>query len=213
IPLAERCGGVQNSPKPEKVDKRRTIARASWGTGTMAVLVRTRGTHNGQWVFPLANGCLLGRHATCDVSDIFKDVRGVSRHHAQSERAGDEYFIEDGGSRNGTLVNGKRLAGRRGLRSGDRIDICRIELTFYDDAVGPEPTRSDGTETVVTVEEAEARSIASVPVAPPGPPAQLARCSEEKLRALASMLKRLGNSLDTDATLQELLAGLFAIFR
>jgi serine phosphatase RsbU (regulator of sigma subunit) len=179
----------------------------------MAMLVRVRGTHNGQWVFPLGNRCLLGRDPACDLSDLFAEDRNVSRYHAQIERAGDQYVIEDRGSRNGTLVNGKRLAGRRLLCSGDRIGICNVELTYYEDAFASEPDPGDGTATVVTVEEAEAVSIASVPIAPPGPPAPLARYSEEKLRALAFMLKRLGSSLDSAATLHELLTGLFAIFR
>src|SRR5581483_9979703 len=100
---------------------------------SMAVLVRTRGTHNGEWVFPLGDRCLLGRHRDCDISDLFTDVAGVSRIHAQIERAGDQYHIEDRGSRNGTFVNGERLTSKRALASGDRIGIRDIELTFYKD--------------------------------------------------------------------------------
>jgi serine phosphatase RsbU (regulator of sigma subunit) len=175
----------------------------------MAMLVRTRGTHSGHWLFPLGQRCLLGRDPTCDLSDIFKDVRGISRHHAQIERAGDQYVIEDRGSRNGTLVNGRRLTGRHTLHNGDRIGLCNIELVFYEDSLPGEPLGSDSN---LTVEEVDAQSLASVPVAPPEPAAPPGQHSEKKLRALASMLKSLGRSLDTASTLQELLAGLFAIF-
>jgi phosphoserine phosphatase RsbU/P len=175
----------------------------------MAMLVRTRGTHSGHWLFPLGTRCLLGRDPTCDLSDIFKDVRGISRHHAQIDRAGDQYVIEDRGSRNGTLVNGQRLTGRHTLQSGDRIGLCDIELVFYEDTPAGEPAGADSS---LTVEEVDAQSLASVPVAPPEPSVPRGRPSEEKLRALASMLKSLGRSLDAASTLQELQAGLFAIF-
>ena len=131
----------------------------------------------------------------------------------RSSALGDQYVIEDRGSRNGTRLNGQLLTGRRSLRSGDRIGICDIELTFHEDTPASEPDQRAGLQTEVTVEEAEAKSIASVPVPTPGPAPPLARCSEERLRALVAMLKRLGSSLDIAATLEELLAGLFAIFR
>jgi serine phosphatase RsbU (regulator of sigma subunit) len=176
----------------------------------MAMLVRTRGTHNGHWVFPLGKRCLLGRDATCEVADIFKDQRGVSRQHARIEREGDQYVLEDQDSRNGTQVNGQKLTGRHLLKSGDRIGICNIELVFYEEAATGDSVSEDSN---LTVEEADAESLASVPVGPPEPVAPRGHYSQEKLRALAGMLKKLGSSLDTTATLHELLTGLFAIFR
>jgi serine phosphatase RsbU (regulator of sigma subunit) len=176
----------------------------------MAMLVRTRGTHNGHWVFPLGRRCLLGRDATCEVAEIFKDLRGVSRLHARIEREGDRYVLEDQNSRNGTQINGRRLTGRYTLCNGDRIGISNIELVFYEDTPAGEPASPDSN---LTLEEVDAQSLASVPVAPPEPVAPRGHYSPERLRALAAMLKKLGSSLDTAATLHELLAGLLAIFR
>jgi sigma-B regulation protein RsbU (phosphoserine phosphatase) len=175
----------------------------------MAVLVRIQETHNGPWVFPLGNRCLLGRSPECDLSELFADVNGVSRLHAQIERAGDQYFIEDRGSRNGTLVNGKRVTGKTPLASGERISICNIELTFYEDAAAAE---AQAMGVVLDDEGSERRSLASVPVAPPKSSVPVGYTGE-KMRALVQMLKRLGGSLDVTATLHELLSGLFAIFR
>ena len=46
----------------------------------------------------------------------------VSRVHAQLEPVGGDWaLIDDGLSRNGTFVNGERIAGRRRLRDGDRL--------------------------------------------------------------------------------------------
>jgi serine phosphatase RsbU (regulator of sigma subunit) len=178
----------------------------------MAVLVRTRGTLNGKWVFSLKDHTVLGRHPDCDVFDLFKDVTGVSRHHAEIRRDGDRYVIEDRGSRNGTLLNGRRLVGTVPLRDGDLIEICKIELTFCAEDSSLEPRGQTLDVALIAEPAAQPRSLSRRAVAAPAPPAGLAGYSSEKLRALAHMLKQLGRSLDIDQTLRELLTGLFAIF-
>jgi hypothetical protein len=55
----------------------------------------------------------------------------VSRLHAVLAQVGDEWTIADEGlSRNGSFVNGRRLRGRRRLRDGDAITIGRTLLVF-----------------------------------------------------------------------------------
>lgn len=182
----------------------------------MAVLVRTQGTHQGKWVYPLGERCVLGRHAECDINDIFAEQAGVSRFHAVIEFDGRQYAVEDKGSLNGTLLNGKRLSGRAPLRSGDRLMIGGVELTFQNEE--PVRTPSDSASSVVLqgisfTEPAGAPTpLSSRAVAAPGVAAPLTGYSGEKLRALVSMLKRLGRSLEINATLSELLHGLFGIF-
>jgi predicted component of type VI protein secretion system len=57
----------------------------------------------------------------------------VSRVHAVIEWVGGNWTISDDGlSRNGTFVNGERLAGRRRLEAGDGIRIGASLLTFHD---------------------------------------------------------------------------------
>jgi DNA-binding response OmpR family regulator len=64
-------------------------------------------------------------------NDIVVDDRWVSRHHARLRREGDQYTIEDLGSKNGTLVNGRRIAGPTLLSDGDEIQVSPlIPLTF-----------------------------------------------------------------------------------
>jgi serine phosphatase RsbU (regulator of sigma subunit) len=182
----------------------------------MAVLVRTQGSHQGKWVYPVGQRCLLGRHAECDIHDIFADQTGVSRFHAVIEFAGGQYSIEDKGSLNGTLLNGKRVSGRAPLRSGDRLVIGGVELTFQVER--PAPSTADPSSSVVLsgisfTEPAGAPTpLSSRAVAAPGVAAPLTGYTAEKMRALVSMLKRLGRSLEINATLQELLHGLFGIF-
>ena len=57
-----------------------------------------------------------------------RDVR-ASRHHARIERAGDDYEVVDGGSQNGTSVNGS-FVDRRVLRKGDLIEVGGVRLFF-----------------------------------------------------------------------------------
>ena len=181
----------------------------------MAVLVRTQGTHQGKWVYPVGQRCVLGRHSECDVSDIFQENSGVSRFHAHLEFDGGRYYVEDRGSRNGTFLNGERLAARTPLRNGDRITIAGVELMFNEEsnAEAGGSSSSDAAQRVsFTDGSATGEPISSVSVPNAGTPATSAGYSEEKLHALAKMLQRLGRSLDVNETLGELLAGLFAIF-
>ena len=53
-------------------------------------------------------------------SDVKIDNAGVSAHHAKIIRQGDDFIIEDIGSRNGIYVNGKRVA-RQSLSDGDEV--------------------------------------------------------------------------------------------
>ena len=55
----------------------------------------------------------------------------VSRLHAVLARVGDEWtLVDEGLSRNGSFVNGRRLRGQRRLRDGDAITIGRTLLVF-----------------------------------------------------------------------------------
>ena len=59
--------------------------------------------------------------------------RWVSRHHAQIQREGTRYVIEDLDSKNGLFVNGERVSGPVRLQDGDQIAIApRRILTFVD---------------------------------------------------------------------------------
>ncbi|GMV12466.1 MAG: diguanylate cyclase [Polyangiaceae bacterium] len=56
-------------------------------------------------------------------NDVVLDDDAVSRRHAQVERRGEEWFIVDVGSRNGTLHNEGELAREAALTHGDRIKV------------------------------------------------------------------------------------------
>jgi pSer/pThr/pTyr-binding forkhead associated (FHA) protein len=77
-------------------------------------------------IIEVRDGARLGRSAN---SEVVLDDSTVSKHHAQVRFEG-HAWIEDLGSTNGTLVNGKRVAGPTALRRGDRIALGTAKLVF-----------------------------------------------------------------------------------
>ena len=71
----------------------------------------------------------LGRSAGCDVQLDWDEA--VSRVHAQLEPVGRDWtLVDDGLSRNGTYLNGERLAGRRRLRDGDTFVLGGTSFVY-----------------------------------------------------------------------------------
>jgi len=80
--------------------------------------------------FPLGRlRITLGRSARNDlcIPDPF-----ASRVHAEVRREGEEYFLQDLGSANGTLYNGGTVEGTVPLTAGGRIQIGETEIVFDD---------------------------------------------------------------------------------
>ena len=80
--------------------------------------------------FPLGRlRITIGRSARNDlcIPDPF-----ASRVHAEVRREGDEYFLQDLGSANGTLYNGDSVEGTVPLQAGGRIQIGETEIVFDD---------------------------------------------------------------------------------
>ncbi|HLB61566.1 MAG TPA: FHA domain-containing protein [Actinomycetota bacterium] len=63
-------------------------------------------------------------------SDVFLDDVTVSRKHAEIVRRGQEFFVRDVGSLNGTYVNRERVEETK-LAAGDEIQIGRFRLAFF----------------------------------------------------------------------------------
>jgi len=113
----------------------------------------------------------IGRAATADVTLV--DAL-VSRVHARLERvAGTWTVVDDGLSRNGTWLNGRRLDGRHALHDGDQIRVGRTVLVLHhpdDDGPSTEvaealPSRATLTAAQLAVVEALCRPYASDGVA------------------------------------------------
>ena len=72
--------------------------------------------------FGVRDPVIVGRALECDLAILTPDI---SRQHARLEVIDNQFFVEDLGSANGTVLNGKVTAGQQRLRHDD-------ELRFHD---------------------------------------------------------------------------------
>jgi sigma-B regulation protein RsbU (phosphoserine phosphatase) len=70
----------------------------------------------------------LGRSSITEL--CYPDDSGLSRQHLAFEKQGDEWVIKDLGSKNGTLLNGVRIASAQILKPGDRVTAGHLILIF-----------------------------------------------------------------------------------
>jgi pSer/pThr/pTyr-binding forkhead associated (FHA) protein len=76
--------------------------------------------HEGE-VYSLGEEITVGRGGGCGI--VLPDDHFVSTVHARLFRRGDDVYVEDLGSRNGTVVNGEPVAAPTRLRRGDRVQF------------------------------------------------------------------------------------------
>lgn len=169
-------------------------------------------------VLPLrGESTILGRHPDCDV---VLESGAVSRQHARVVHLGDNYYVEDLHSRNGTLVNGQPVLQRRLLSENDTLGICDVVLVFH---LGPprlevpsaeEADDPHATATLVDDERPPSNStVMSKMDVSSGPSSlQLQVNPEAKLKALLEIGQNLGKALGLNEVLPKLLDSLFSIF-
>jgi pSer/pThr/pTyr-binding forkhead associated (FHA) protein len=130
LPAAQTTKQTTKAPGPDKANPRpqaagssRKARRAPQQLVVISADKSVEGTHR------LADELTIGRAMGCAVS--LPSDNFVSQVHARVFRKGDEYWVEDLGSTNGTLVNGRRLTAPAVLRRGDRLQVGRhvLELT------------------------------------------------------------------------------------
>jgi serine phosphatase RsbU (regulator of sigma subunit) len=110
----------------------------------------------------------VGRARGCDV---FLPDQWLSRQHAEIRRRNGEYYVADLESKNGTLLNGERVADERRLRHGDVIALGEHHLTFsaVDEPDHEEEPEPEGTRVF------SARDLSDVKTRPTIDPEELAR--------------------------------------
>jgi len=105
---------------------------------------------------------VIGRRATNDLVIDWDDR--VSRAHAELERLGDEWAVQDDGlSRNGTFLNDERVSGRRRMRDNDHLRVGHTVLVFRSPTLGAsEPTRAPDGPAAVHVSPTQRRVLAAL---------------------------------------------------
>ena len=115
------------------------LDRHSWPDADPKTLVQNVGTAPAQglkcwlvdkeYVYPLRLGLnTIGRSPENDV--VIDDSYVSRRHCAILVHAGNGYELHDIASKNGTYINGSRLAGPTKLNPGDEIRMCDRQLVF-----------------------------------------------------------------------------------
>jgi len=106
--------------------KAQPLAASTPGAGREAELTMEAGPDAGHSHRAGDKALRLGRSPDNDI--ILRDP-ATSGHHARVERRGDQFWIVDLGSTNGTLVNGEPIQEKE-LSNGDRITIGQNAVNF-----------------------------------------------------------------------------------
>ncbi|MEP6920562.1 MAG: SpoIIE family protein phosphatase [bacterium] len=168
--------------------------------------------------FPLGRlRITLGRSARNDlcVPDPF-----ASRVHAEVRREGDEYFLQDLGSANGTLYNGLTVEGSVPLTAGGRIQIGETEIVFDDGTYNSSMGATMITDNSSSLPEATIalasgdRTTSGLLEAIEGArtkPEEIVKASSAKQGDLLALISKVGITLLASVTLNETLEQIVAL--
>jgi phosphoserine phosphatase RsbU/P len=168
--------------------------------------------------FPLGRlRITIGRSARNDlcIPDPF-----ASRVHAEVRKEGDEYFLQDLGSANGTLYNGAAASGSIALAPGDRIQIGETEIIFEDRSALMGATMiTDNTsqpemEATIALNSADRTTsglLEAIEGARTQPDPERPRQRLDKQSDLLALISKVGVTLLASATLQETLRQIAAL--
>lgn len=165
---------------------------------------------------------VLGRHPACTIQ---LPHNAVSRRHAMIIREGEEYFIEDLNSGNGTFVNGKRVTTRVRLRHRDRIKLGPLLLRFESDGESSLRTPASGLSVIDAVESAprpggltetdldvDIETETQSTIMSVSSSFVLEVQPEVKLKAVLEITRSLAGTMELQSLLPKILDTLFAIF-
>jgi adenylate cyclase len=98
---------------------------------------------------PLGPSFSIGRSSTCDL--MLQDSKVSRKHVVINRQAGDEFWLSDLGSANGTYVNQLRVSQPTRLRPGDEIRIGLFQLIFrrLADEPAAEPAQVTTQQTII----------------------------------------------------------------
>ncbi|HEV2968987.1 MAG TPA: SpoIIE family protein phosphatase [Pirellulales bacterium] len=159
---------------------------------------------------------ILGRHPDCQ---IVLDSGAVSRQHAEITCTDGDFFIQDLGSRNGTIVNGQAIQARHRLQDGDRLKICDLSFAFYRDQPSdraPVPGIAPLADAML-IDDADEHTgkstiMSKLDISSGTAGVRVSVNPEVKLRAVIEITENLRSALSVDSVLPKLLESLFKIF-
>ena len=134
----QRCGALL--PRAEGTGEPSTATYRIGETGEFEPVELEEVTERGPALVIRAGGGRVGESFAVDRerttigrrpdSAVFLDDVTVSRDHAMLIRRGEEWYLDDCGSLNGTYVNRNRIESQR-LQEADEVQIGKYKLTFH----------------------------------------------------------------------------------
>jgi len=137
LPRAESTGGTSGDPitATYRIDEAGELVPIEPGEVTAkgpALVIRAGGGRVGE-SFAVADLGQAGERMSIGRrpdAEVFLDDVTVSRDHALLIRRGEQWYLDDCGSLNGTYVNRSRIESQR-LEEGDEVQIGKYKLTFH----------------------------------------------------------------------------------
>ena len=130
----ERMGGERAGGDPVtatyRIDDAGELVPIEIAQGTAtgpALVIRAGGGRVGESFAVDHERMSIGRRPD---AEVFLDDVTVSRDHALLIRRGEQWYLDDCGSLNGTYVNRSRIESQR-LDEGDEVQIGKYKLTFH----------------------------------------------------------------------------------
>lgn len=158
---------------------------------------------------------VIGRHPDCQVQ---LDSNMVSRRHAQVVGQGEQYFVEDLGSGNGTFLNGKKIEGRTQLANEDRLKVGPILFRFEADQEEASKSTPAGQkldsafDVGYSADEDDESATIMGAISGAGGFGGLDVRPEAKLKAVIEISRSLAGTVDLEKLLPQILTSLFNIF-
>jgi len=117
-------------------------------------------------------------------NDIHIDNLAVSGEHALITIIGKDAFLEDLGSTNGTLVNGKPIA-KHILQNGDVIELGKYQLKYVGEAAAANVGGQEDFEKTMIIRPSAMKAVAPAVTAPSATTAPAAMASEQAIKTEA----------------------------
>ncbi len=121
VVVAEMRAPAPAPPQPVQATAPRSADRAPRGRGSAHLRILEPANRRGE-VFTVSDELTVGRGGGCG---IVLDDTFVSQVHARVFRRDGDVYVEDLGSRNGTLLNGRPVGNAQRVRRGDKVQFGR----------------------------------------------------------------------------------------
>lgn len=179
----------------------------------MALIRFIKGLSPGKTCILKDSSCVLGRGLDCE---IVLDIAAVSRKHARIFQHGNDYYLEDLKSRNGTYLDEKLISEPVKLENGERIRICNVVMAFCADGHENDVIEDEGDFQAQVVDDTEDHSsyMATFDMLHNKNHVGLSATvkAEDKLKALLEIGRQLGEAVTLEEVLLRILESLFGIF-